>query len=258
MFCKRGMTTEEIHTALAELEDDDIEGVSVAIILPPMDVLTDEEDVNDENIPEETIFQEPAGTLELTGYQLSQVNENEPSTSAIRHKRRKKDPSVDPKWKKCETEYKSEMMTASKNSYEKLESLQGKSTMEIFKQLLSDVLELMLQQTLTYALHKNDPHFTLKLNEIKTFMKILLFSGYHKLPQQNMYWEQSPDAGIPLVYNAMTRQKFKTITRYLHLNDNAMIDASDKMYELRPFLGAHACPKQKFSEAWHFSLLFVN
>ena len=69
-----------------------------------------------------------------------------------------------------------------------------------------------------------------------------------------MYWEQSPDARIPLVYNAMTRQKFKTIKRYLHLNDNAMIDASDKMYELRPFL----CPKHKFSEVWHFSLSFVN
>ena len=68
MFRKHGMTTEEIHRALAELEDDDIEVVSVAIIPLPMDVLSDEEDVNDENIPEETIFQEPAGTLELTGY----------------------------------------------------------------------------------------------------------------------------------------------------------------------------------------------
>ena len=51
MFCKRGMITEEIHRALAELEDDDIEGVSVAIIPLPMDLLTDEED---ENIPEAT------------------------------------------------------------------------------------------------------------------------------------------------------------------------------------------------------------
>ena len=246
MFRKRGMTTEEIHRALAESEDDDIEGVSVAIIPPPMDILTDEEDVNDENIPKATIFQEPAETLEPIGYQLSQVNEDEPSTSAIRHKRKKKDPSVDPKWEKCEPEYKSEMMTPSKNSYEKLESLQGKSTMEMFEQLLSDVLELMLQQTLTYALQKNDPQFTLELNKIKTFVGILLFSGYHKLPQQNMYWEQSPDAGIPLVYNAMTRQKFKTVKRYLHLNDSAMIDASDKMYELRPFLDALNTNFQKF------------
>ena len=159
---------------------------------------------------------------------------------------RKKIPSVDPKWEKCEPEYKSEMITPSKNFYEKLESLQGKSTAEIFEQLLSDVLELMLQQTLTYALQKNDPQFTLELNKIKTFMGILLFSGYHKLPQQNMYWEQSPDTGIPLLYNAMTRQKFKTINRYLHLNENAMIDASDKMYELRPFLDALNTNFQKF------------
>ena len=127
------------------------------------------------------------------------------------------------------------MMSPSENSYEKLESLQGKSIIEIFEHLLFDVLEFMLQQTLTYALEKNDPQFTLELNEIKTFMEILYFSEYHKLPQQNIYREQSPDAGIPLVYNAMTRQKFKTIKRYLHLNDNAMIDASDKMYKLRLF-----------------------
>ena len=138
------------------------------------------------------------------------------------------------------------MMTPSKNSYEKLESLQGKSTMEIFEQLLSDVLELMLQQTLTYPLQKNDPQFTLELNKIKTFMGILLFNVYHKPPQQSMYWEQSPDAGIPLVYNAMTRQKFKTIKRYLHLNNNAMIDDTDKMYELRSFLDALNTNFQKF------------
>ena len=164
MFRKRGMTTEEIHRALAESEDDDIEGVSVAIIPLPMDVLTDEEDVNDENIPKATIFREPAGTLEPIGYQLSQVNENEPSTSAIRHKRKKKDPSVDPKWEKCEPEYKSEMMTPSKNSCEKLESLQGKSTMEIFEQLLSDVLEHMLQQTLTYGMLYKKMIHSLHLN----------------------------------------------------------------------------------------------
>ena len=54
MFRKRGMITEKIHRALAELEDDDIDGVSVAITPPPMDLLTDEEDVNDKNIPEAT------------------------------------------------------------------------------------------------------------------------------------------------------------------------------------------------------------
>ena len=79
------------------------------------------------------------------------------------------------------------MITPSRTSYEKLESFQGKTTWEIFEQLLSDVLKFMLQQTLTYALQKNDSQFTLDLNKIKIFNGILLFSGYHKLPQQNMY-----------------------------------------------------------------------
>ena len=79
------------------------------------------------------------------------------------------------------------MMTPSKTFYENLESFQGKTTLKIFEQLLSDVLKFMLQQTLTYASRKNDLQFTLELNKIKIFIGILLFSGYHKLPQQNMY-----------------------------------------------------------------------
>ena len=131
------------------------------------------------------------------------------------------------------------MTLPSKTRYDKLESLQGKNTVEIFEEFFPiDLLNFIIDQSLIYATQKSNPSFTLDINELKIFLEILLFSGYHKLPQQNMYWEHTPDAGIPLVYDAMTRQKFKPIKQYLHLNDNAMIDKNDKMYKIRPYLGA--------------------
>lgn len=62
-----------------------------------------------------------------------------------------------------------------------------------------------------------------------------MFSGYHKLPQEDMYWSQSPDAGVPLVFNSMSRKIFRSIKKYLHLNDNTKVTKDDKMYKLRPY-----------------------
>lgn len=71
---------------------------------------------------------------------------------------------------------------------------------------------------------------SLEINELKAFLGIL------GLPQQDMYWEHPPDVGLPLVYNAMPRNTFKEIKKYLHLNKNAKTDTNDKMYKLRPYL----------------------
>ena len=39
-------------------------------------------------------------------------------------------------------------------------------------------------------------------------------SGYHTLPQQDMYWEGQSDAGIPLVYEVISKNKFKQMKKY--------------------------------------------
>lgn len=125
--------------------------------------------------------------------------------------------------------------------------MKGKSIMSIFEEFFTDdLLNFIVEQSLTYARQKNNPNFSVNVNEVKIFLGILLFSGYHKLPQQNMYWEQSPDAGVPFVYNAMSRQRFKEIKRFLHLNNNANIDKRDKMYKLRPYLDTLKDNFQKF------------
>ena len=83
MFRRRYLSPEEIETELSKRSNDEsIDGVQIAIIPPPTDELTDEEDIDDEEIPVENILQDVAGTLEVIGYQNSQTKEeNKPSTS---------------------------------------------------------------------------------------------------------------------------------------------------------------------------------
>ncbi|XP_049770962.1 piggyBac transposable element-derived protein 2-like [Schistocerca cancellata] len=50
-----------------------------------------------------------------------------------------------------------------------------------------------------------------------------------------MYWEQAPDVSVPLVFNSMSRNRFREIKRFIHLNDNSKIDRNDKMYKLRVY-----------------------
>lgn len=142
--------------------------------------------------------------------------------------------TVETKWVKCDAKYN----TDSSNSEiaNNLDSLQGKSVVEIFEEFLSDkLLALVINQSEMYANQKNHPGFRISKEEIKTFIGILLISGYHELPQEDMYWERARDVGVSGVYEAMPKNRFRDVKKFLHLNDNSKIDKSDKMFKLRLF-----------------------
>lgn len=61
-------------------------------------------------------------------------------------------------------------------------------------------------------------------------------SGYHKMPQQDLYWSTRPDFGLPIVKQAMSRFTFRTIKTYFHMNDNDTIDESDRLAKVRPLI----------------------
>lgn len=57
--------------------------------------------------------------------------------------------------------------------------------------------------------------------EIRKFFGLLLISGYLSLPSENDYWSTC-DGLIALVFGkTMSRERFRTIKRYLHLADNS-------------------------------------
>lgn len=87
-----------------------------------------------------------------------------------------------------------------------------------------------------YASQLNNHSFRVDITEIKSFVGILILSGYLKLPRQNMYWENAMDSGIDIVKNAMSYKRYKEIKRYIHLNDNFKLNKEDKVAKLRPMI----------------------
>src|SRR5690606_31555804 len=58
----------------------------------------------------------------------------------------------------------------------------------------------------------------------------------HMLPQEHMYWEQSPDTGTTLISESMSRKRYKDIKRFIHCNDNTNIDKEDRFFKVRPLI----------------------
>lgn len=56
---------------------------------------------------------------------------------------------------------------------------------------------------------------------MQKFLGLILLSGYHSLPSENDYWSTSDDMEAPIFAKTMSRYRFKTIKRYLHVADNS-------------------------------------
>nr|CAH7713910.1 unnamed protein product [Callosobruchus chinensis] len=98
-------------------------------------------------------------------------------------------------------------------------------------------MELITFQSNLYSVQKNK-HLNLTEKELLKFIGINFFMSYHQLPNWKHYWSRSPDLGLPIVTNAMSRNRFEQILSNLHCNDNTLLPANnrDKLYKLRPLI----------------------
>ncbi|KAG8179722.1 hypothetical protein JTE90_006627 [Oedothorax gibbosus] len=125
--------------------------------------------------------------------------------------------------------------------------LASKTPYELFRMYFdSDIMNLILEETLRYAAQKNNTTFSLSEKLLEVFLGIILFSGYHSLPQEDLYWSNSEDCNLPFIQNAMSRQRFRDIKKFLHLCDNNSIDGSDKLAKVRCFIEMFCKKLQQF------------
>lgn len=258
----KGLTAAEIRCELERLDEniegyDNDENPQVIIIPPDPDEMTDEDEIN-ENEVEEEIIREVAGTYEIhqeDDDDTAHENDNaavhgedaDVVASSVSKAKKKGKKIIECKWEKTSPKYSEEMQRPSANSYDTLNGYAEKTVEEMFELMFSnDLIDYIIEQSILYARQKKDQTFIIDRNEFKVFIGILLVSGYHKLPQEDMYWEQLPDAGVPLVNNAMSRARFREVKKYLHLSDNTNIDKSDKMAKLRPYLNKLKSNYQQF------------
>lgn len=111
------------------------------------------------------------------------------------------------------------------------------SPVDCFEKFIdNDIIDLLFQETTNYSLQKNQPNVKITKSEIRCFIGILFLSGYNQLPGKCFYWKSSSDVRNNLVYEAMRRERFKQIMRYIHCANNLNIDVNDKFYKVRPFM----------------------
>ncbi|XP_039284212.1 piggyBac transposable element-derived protein 3-like [Nilaparvata lugens] len=111
------------------------------------------------------------------------------------------------------------------------------SACELFELFFDDdVYDMLVRETARYAIFKNQQNPNITKENIKCFIGILIFSGYHTLPGKRYYWDSQTDMNQPFIVNSMRRNKFDQIMSLIHCADNNNIDTGDKLYKLRPLI----------------------
>lgn len=223
---RKFLTAEEALEYMNSLSDEELDDPEM-IIIPP-EAVSDEEEIDDSvtnrNIEEtcgDPKIQDTAGTIEV----LSNISEETNFDTKA------------PKWKKCEPEFSLSPSSFSSEDHQHIiDKISGKTPVELFHMMANDMISHTITETNRYAVQKNDHSFGVNENDIKRFIGILFYSGYHILPREKMYWENAPDTDTTLVNRSMPRKRYSDIKRYLHFNDNSSINKEDRYYKIRPLL----------------------
>lgn len=205
------------------------------VLLPPenVDCLTDTEDIVDSNldlIDDISLFPETSGNIEV----FFEPTEIQNLDSDILWENETHIPQN--KLINIETSEKNLL-----HCEDKLKELFDKnlSSYEIFLELFDENLFThIVKQSNIYAHQSNNHDFHLTVRDLKSFIGILILSGYHRLPRQYMYWESASDSGVTLIKNSMSYKKFKLIKKFIHFNDNLKVDINDKVFKVQPLVKA--------------------
>jgi len=159
------------------------------------------------------------------------------STDQKRQKAEKTKP-VETKWCKQQPRFKLQPTNSEKANISQLTALLvQKSEAELFEEFWDgEMFDLVMSQSNLYAHQQNRHDFNMKKHQLKRFLGFLLFSGYHRLPRERMYWENADDCNVNIVTRALSRQEYMDIKRNLHLADNTKVHACDKFYKLRRYM----------------------
>jgi len=116
-------------------------------------------------------------------------------------------------------------------------------------------MERICNESNAYARRKGNHSFKLTLPKLKSFIDMLILSGYVPLPRHDMNWQRREDSLNQLVTGLMTKNEFEEIKQFLHLADNQHLDETDKFAKVRPLLKAlnEQC-KKHYKPTQHLSV----
>ena len=209
------------------------------IFCPDGNVSEDENlsDAEDENIIEDSILDQDdecniqSGGLEVSEY-LAQNNIEMTDESSCDKDSIDKENILESKWRKKEfnlindPEWKDSLVVD--------ESWSSKSPLEFFYSIFEEELfEYICTQSNLYAMQKDCKEVGLTTPDIKAYVAILLKMGILHPPYYRYFWRNS--TAYSSIINSMSMNKFDTIKRYLHFNNNSN-ENNDKLHKIRPII----------------------
>ena len=159
---------------------------------------------------------------------------------------KKQNKKADIQWNKTKWIVPRETNIEEKKLVPKIETLKTRSSpMQFFREFVDDgILEHITFQTNLYATQQSQRKGSKQIkpfsrNEIEKAIGIILLMGIHKLPNRRMHWANL--SKVPVISQAMTRNRFEDILQYLHYNDNTVdLNHSDsnfnKLFKLQPLI----------------------
>ena len=259
MSKKKHLTLEEIESlvndpAIHEEFDDDNGPIDI-VALPPdtIDVISDEEDIDEDNLIEQNIAEVP-GHIEVHYHANDEAGEESlpVSTAAPKRKKRKfvstwikerEDFYVD---RGDETEI-NERVSDIKTEF------QDKTPVEVFEALFDeDVRKHIVQQSVIYASQNNRHDFLFSDDCLRKLIGFFLYTGYRSLPQEKLYWCEDEDIDDRFVRKCFTKNRYLEIKRYLHFNDNSTLGSNEppRSFKIAPIIELMS---EKFSKFGIFS-----
>lgn len=221
---------EEIIDNMSDIDDTD-----VVIIPPNVDELTDKEDIDDtEMCAPDSIPNDITGTFEVmnigNGAACTELA-SEPTTSRAHSSKHQ---AV--KWQKAYVPAKNQPNNLEEKAVRELQEQFGNhSPFELFSLFFDNtVLNAIVNYSKKYACCKNRHNFHMDMNDLRKWLGIVILSGYHCLPQMELYWSLDEDKGVPLVRKTMSRNRFRDIKQNIHLSDNTNLQKEDKFAKVRP------------------------
>lgn len=100
--------------------------------------------------------------------------------------------------------------------------------------ITNEFVNLICKKTNPYAAQKGNHSFKLDPKEFKSFIPVLLLSGYIPYPRRSMYWGMRDDSQNSIVTSLFTRNRSLDVLQYTHLADNKNLDTNDKFANAQP------------------------
>ena len=213
------------------------------IKLPPetVDEMSDAEEFDDGEIGETQILDVPGNVEVYVGTDDESEDVHEDQASIKKSKRAKVVLKEIPKWKKSAPQPTVPTVDNYNNKpvmEELIREFIDKNPFELFMLIMSGIFEIIQHQSQIYAAQKNDPSFHCIIEDYMVFVGIFLLSGHCPYPRQELYWSLHPNFDCTIIREAVFKNWFMALKKYLNLNNNLEISESckNRCFKIRPLI----------------------